>query len=95
MPWPDRGLEIRRLSGLMEFMGAPALGEHLEWPLMAGDRESWDALPESRELAGRGYVCLHAGAIGRPALARREIRGGRQSVSASARFADRLNGHRQ
>ena len=62
MPWPDQGLEIRRLLRLMEFLGAPARGEHLEFPLDRDDEAALDALPEARDLDPGGYVCIHPGA---------------------------------
>jgi ADP-heptose:LPS heptosyltransferase len=62
MPWPRRGLEIHRLLGLMEFLGAKARGEHLEFPLTADDMEQFRHLPESRELIPGKYICIHSGA---------------------------------
>ncbi len=62
MPWPTHGLEIRRLVRLMEFLGAPTQGEHLEFPLRDADSEALEALPEARDLVPRGYVCIHPGA---------------------------------
>jgi ADP-heptose:LPS heptosyltransferase len=61
-PWPERGLEIRRLLALPEFLGLPADGEHLEFPVRASDRAALasaagDALPRPRR-----YVCIHPGA---------------------------------
>ena len=59
LPWPERGTEVRRLLALTDFLGAPARGEHLEFPL--GD-------PDIRELASvmnineSEYVCVHPGA---------------------------------
>jgi ADP-heptose:LPS heptosyltransferase len=61
-PWPERGLEIRRLLALPEFLGIPADGEHLEFPVREADRA---ALASSAgplmPRAGR-YVCIHPGA---------------------------------
>ncbi len=62
MLWPDHGLEIRRLVRLMEFLGAPAKGEHLEFPLREEDMEALHAIPEIRDLMPGSYVCIHAGA---------------------------------
>ncbi len=62
MPWPDRRHEIRRLLGLMEFLGAPARGEHLEFPLGDDDEAALDAIPEASDLVPGGYVCIHPGA---------------------------------
>ena len=62
MPWPDRRHEIRRLLGLMEFLGTPARGEHLEFPLGDDDEAALDAIPEASDLVPGGYVCIHPGA---------------------------------
>src|SRR4051794_3396597 len=37
IPWPDRGLEIRRLLELAESLGAPSRDEELEFPLREDD----------------------------------------------------------
>src|SRR5690242_177756 len=39
-PWPERGLEIRRLLSLAEFLGIPTQGEGLEFPIREADRAS-------------------------------------------------------
>ena len=62
LPWPDRGLELRRLLALMEFLGAPARGEHLEFPIRAADRRALAAIPEARDLRPGTYACVHPGA---------------------------------
>jgi ADP-heptose:LPS heptosyltransferase len=62
MPWPDRGLEIRRLLQLMEFLGVPARGEHLEFPVGEDDEADFDAIPAAADLVPGAYVCLHPGA---------------------------------
>jgi ADP-heptose:LPS heptosyltransferase len=56
LPWPDRGLELRRLLALTEFLGAPARGEHLEFPLTPEDYRA------AARLAAGEYVCIHPGA---------------------------------
>jgi ADP-heptose:LPS heptosyltransferase len=52
LPYPDQGLEIRRLLRLVEFLGIPSQGEELDFPLQEADfRESWklsQALATSR-----------------------------------------------
>jgi ADP-heptose:LPS heptosyltransferase len=62
LPWPEQGLELRRLLRLVEFLGAPARGEHLEFPLTDDDFEELAALPGARTLAPGEYVCVHPGA---------------------------------
>src|SRR5581483_3678191 len=59
LPWPERGKEVSRLLALTEFLGFPARGEHLEFPLHDADRAA------ARRLVGPqpgGYACVHPGA---------------------------------
>jgi ADP-heptose:LPS heptosyltransferase len=58
-PWPDDGLEVRRLLALTEFLGVPSRGEHLEFPLTDADHR---AAAQAAELEPGGYVCVHPGA---------------------------------
>ncbi|MDB5350190.1 MAG: glycosyl transferase family 9 [Planctomycetota bacterium] len=62
IPWPERGLEIRRLLELASSLGAPDLGEDLEFPLEQPDFQALDAIDGARELEPGRYVCIHAGA---------------------------------
>jgi ADP-heptose:LPS heptosyltransferase len=62
LPWPEQGLEIRRLLQLMEFLGVPSQGEELEFPLRADDGQALGAIEETRELVPGAYVCIHPGA---------------------------------
>jgi ADP-heptose:LPS heptosyltransferase len=57
LPWPDRGLELRRLLALTEFLGFPTRGEHLEFPLGDADQEA-----AARLLGPAPFVCVHPGA---------------------------------
>lgn len=59
LPWPDRGLELRRLLALTEFLGLPTRGEHLEFPL--GDADLDRAAELTSSPPGR-FVCVHPGA---------------------------------
>jgi len=59
LPWPDHGLELRRLLALTEFLGFPTRGEHLEFPLGDADRHRAAGLTSS--CPGR-FVCVHPGA---------------------------------
>lgn len=61
LPWPERGLEIRRLLRLAEFLGAPAQGEHLEFPLRSSDVRRFRAVAQE-DLEPGTYVCIHPGA---------------------------------
>lgn len=62
MPYPDDLPESDRHLRLMEFLGIPAQGRHLEWPLCEQDRRELAALPEAQAIDGAPYVCLHPGA---------------------------------
>lgn len=59
MPYPDDLSEVQRLLQLMAFLGIPAQGEALEFPLQPQD---WLAAAELKEVPAAGYVCVHPGA---------------------------------
>ena len=61
-PWPSDGTEVRRLLRLMEFLGCPALGEHLEFPLGPCDAAALAATRGGADLPPGGYACVHPGA---------------------------------
>ncbi len=61
-PWPERGREVRRLLRLVEFLGLPVPGEHLEFPLRGEDFHALEALEGAEVLRPGGYICLHPGA---------------------------------
>ncbi len=58
LPWPETGLELRRLLALTEFLGFPTCGEQLEFPLNFEDFDKASALTHGL----REYVCIHPGA---------------------------------
>jgi ADP-heptose:LPS heptosyltransferase len=61
LPYPDRGLELRRLLRLVEHLGIPSRGESLEFPVFGEDMAAARRLVDS--LIGSGdYVCIHGGA---------------------------------
>lgn len=59
-PYPAHSHEIHIWTGLVEFLGHPAAGDHLEFPVGDEDRlrlrRTWNGSAEGR------YVCLHPGA---------------------------------
>jgi ADP-heptose:LPS heptosyltransferase len=61
-PWPARGREVMRLLTLIEFLGLPLKGDHLEFPLRDEDFRALDQLPGAEDLRAGEYVCLHPGA---------------------------------
>src|SRR6185312_12370669 len=54
--------EVRRNLRLVEWLGAAAAGEDLEFPLTQDDREELSAIRDARSLSPGRYACLHAGA---------------------------------
>ena len=62
MPYPSSEHEIWRNLRLMEFLGAPPVGDELEFPLLESDRNELSSLPDARELRWGDYVCIHPGA---------------------------------
>ncbi|QDV36265.1 glycosyltransferase family 9 protein [Tautonia plasticadhaerens] len=62
MPWPEEGLEVRRLLRLPEYLGAPPRGEELEFPLDESDARSLREALGEEELGPMRYCCIHAGA---------------------------------
>ncbi len=61
-PWPARGREVQRLLRLVEFLGLPTQGSHLDFPLRAEDFRTLEALEGAEQLRPGEYVCLHPGA---------------------------------
>ncbi|HVX11005.1 MAG TPA: glycosyltransferase family 9 protein [Pirellulales bacterium] len=62
LPYPGDRPEVWRHLSLMEFLGAPALGDELEFPLRPRDYEELASVDECRSLRPGGYVCIHPGA---------------------------------
>jgi ADP-heptose:LPS heptosyltransferase len=61
-PWPTSGREVTRLLRLVEFLGLPHRGEHLEFPLRDDDHRKLARLEGAADLRPGEYVCLHPGA---------------------------------
>jgi ADP-heptose:LPS heptosyltransferase len=61
-PYPDHGLEIRRLLALVQFLGFEPDGEDLEFPLHQQDYDSLHHTSNSVRLEPGDYVCIHPGA---------------------------------
>jgi ADP-heptose:LPS heptosyltransferase len=61
-PWPTRGREVMRLLALLEFLGLPTQGDHLEFPLRDEDFRALDQLEGAKALRAGEYICLHPGA---------------------------------
>ncbi|QGZ42863.1 LPS biosynthesis glycosyltransferase [Pseudoduganella flava] len=65
VPWPATGLEPHRLLPLMEHLGAPAHGTHLEFPLYPADDAELHASGLADDLEPGQYFCIHPGARSR------------------------------
>jgi ADP-heptose:LPS heptosyltransferase len=61
-PWPEDGTEPERLLRLTDSLGAPRLGGHLEFPLMAADHAELQASSLADGLVPGRYFCVHPGA---------------------------------
>jgi ADP-heptose:LPS heptosyltransferase len=61
-PYPERGLELRRLLQLVEHLGIPPRGEHLEFPLSDQERAGARRLVQSIGVGSKNFVCIHGGA---------------------------------
>jgi ADP-heptose:LPS heptosyltransferase len=62
MPYPERISEVKRHLGLMEFLGVPPTGEHLEFPVSDAELEQYRQLSAAHGLEAGCYACLHPGA---------------------------------
>lgn len=62
VPWPETGHEIRRFLSLIESLGLPLDGQHLEFPVTAADGAEAEALMRRHRIRIGRYICLHAGA---------------------------------
>jgi ADP-heptose:LPS heptosyltransferase len=60
--YPEGQPEVWRHLALMEFLGAPPCGDHLEFPLRAADHEELSHIEETKSLRPGGYICIHPGA---------------------------------
>ncbi|MDD5553681.1 MAG: glycosyltransferase family 9 protein [Candidatus Omnitrophica bacterium] len=60
--WPEKGHEIRKLLGLLKFLGIPPSGEKLEFPVYEQDKEEFLKIKEDYYLKDNNYICLHPGA---------------------------------
>ncbi len=61
MPFP-RDHEIFTYLRLIEFLGIPLQGVHLEFPLSAKEEKELEESPETSAVLKNDYICVHAGA---------------------------------
>lgn len=83
LPYPHDLSEVRRLLQLIQWLGAEAQDDALEFPVADTDRASLGTVAAANALTPGDYVCVHPGARG----ARR-----RWDATAFARIADALAG---
>jgi ADP-heptose:LPS heptosyltransferase len=62
LPYPERVPEVWRHLRLLDFLGVPPRGEHLDFPLRPEDGAALRAIDGAGELRPGQYVCVHAGA---------------------------------
>ena len=62
IPYPVHESEVRIHLRLLEQLGVPAQGEHLEFPLFVEDWEELHELQEKYNLVADNYVLVHPGA---------------------------------
>lgn len=63
--YPETGAEPERLLHLVDQLGAPAVGKHLEFPILRRDQDELAASGLAAGLAPGNYLCVHAGARNR------------------------------
>ncbi|WHZ25938.1 MAG: ADP-heptose--lipooligosaccharide heptosyltransferase II [Nitrospira sp.] len=64
MPYPDHLPEADRHVALLQHLGIPTQGNHLEFPLNRHDVAAFRALQASHGLQPGSYICLHPGGRG-------------------------------
>ncbi|MEP1057536.1 MULTISPECIES: glycosyltransferase family 9 protein [Cyanophyceae] len=62
LPYLHEESEIRRYIRLMEFLGLPAQGDELEFPLCEADYKAIAAIDAAHSLQVGRYICIHPGA---------------------------------
>ena len=62
MPYPEGLPEIERHIALMEFLGIPAKGRALEFPVDSAELAEAEAVLEQNGVNDAPYICIHPGA---------------------------------
>jgi ADP-heptose:LPS heptosyltransferase len=62
MPYPEDGSEVWRNLRLMDFLGIPLQGSHLEFPVQPTDWKKFESLADDYNLHPEQSVCVHPGA---------------------------------
>lgn len=86
-PCPDTGAEPERLLWLLDRLGAPASGTHLEFPLSQRDEDAWRDSGLDAALVRGNYLCIHLGAHARDTCLRAAPSAALPSTLPATRFA--------
>jgi len=62
LPFPERGLESRRLLSLVKYLKLPVVDESLEFPISQDDIFKSRLIICDQNLSPNGYICVHGGA---------------------------------
>ncbi|MBD2460883.1 glycosyltransferase family 9 protein [Oscillatoria sp. FACHB-1407] len=62
LPYPEHEPEVWRHLRLMEFLGVPLQGDHLDFPIHESDWQDWKAIATEYNLSPGDYICIHPGA---------------------------------
>jgi len=62
MPYLDDVSEVWRNLQLLEFLGIPSQGTHLEFPIWEEDWQELEAIATQQSLTWDRYICIHPGA---------------------------------
>jgi ADP-heptose:LPS heptosyltransferase len=62
MAYPEHEHEIWRHLRLLEFLGIPLQGSHLEFPIRQSEWQEFKTIAHSYDLSVGNYVCIHPGA---------------------------------
>lgn len=62
LPYPEHEPEVWRHLRLLDFLGIPLQGDHLEFPLWKSDWDEFSAIAAAYDLRPGSYICVHPGA---------------------------------
>lgn len=62
LPYLPHESEVRRYLRLLQFLGVPDRGEHLEFNILEKDEKDLYAIEEWQHISTQEYVCVHPGA---------------------------------
>lgn len=62
LPYPEHEPEVWRHLRLLEFLGIPLQGDHLEFPIDELDEKELEVITSNFNLNRGNYICIHVGA---------------------------------